>query len=122
MVSGIGCCCRIGADCGNATKCGVALVTSLRATPGHVSVDDDDADAEDSFEATVVPLNVEEEDGGEVYRGGGSGFGGLATLGGRGREAAESILAYLTDAVTQQEVVPLMGESVRFRASARIGV
>ena len=97
-------------------------MTSFRATPGHVSVVDDDADAEDSFDATVVALNVEDEDGGEVYRGGGSGLGGLADLGGRGLEAAVSILAYLTDAVTQQEVVPLMGESVRFRASARIGV
>ncbi len=122
MVSGTGCCCRIGAAGGSATNWGAALVTSLRTTPGHVSVVDDDPDAEESFEVTVVPLNVEDEDGGDVYRGGGSGFGGLATLGGRGLEAAGSIFAYLTDAVTQQEVVPLIGESVRFRASARMGV
>ena len=75
--------------------------------------------APDSFEV-VAPLNVDEEEGGEVYRGGGSGFGGLVVLGGLGR-VAESILAYRTDAVTQQDV-PLIGESVRPLASARIGV
>ncbi len=91
-------------------KLGGGFVTS----DGHV-VDG----ALDSLEV-VAPLKVDEEEGGEVYRGGGSGFGGRAVLGGLGR-VVESIFAYRTDAVTQQDV-PLIGESVRPRASARIGV
>ena len=80
----------------------------------------DAAEEEDSLEV-VAPLRVDDDDGGDVYLGGGSGFGGRVVLGGLGL-AAVSIFAYRTDAVTQQEVVPLMGESVRPLESARIGV
>ena len=73
-------------------------------------------------EVALHDVSVDIEDGGEVYRGGGSGFGGRTVLGGLGRAAVGSIFAYRTEAVTQQEVVPLIGESVRLRESARIGV